>query len=111
MAVRIFAEIAQAYPGITPRVLWTEYTRAQTMILWREAREKENRMLGQTTMLQHAAISASLSNAFGKTVPEFEQMIEELMGVEPEEGEGAAVPLEPAPDTGTVDDETWQEFE
>jgi len=56
------------------------------LVLWRSVEENGNRALAQTALMAHAATAAAIVNTIaGKETPEFQRMIDSLMGSEQDE--------------------------
>jgi hypothetical protein len=85
MAVRIFTELCAGYPGLTPQLLWREYTRSQVFLLLRDHRNRERERLASAAAMNRASVSAAMVNVLaGKDVPEFDEFVADMFGGEHE---------------------------
>jgi len=55
------------------------------LVLWRSVQESENRALAQAAIMAHAATASAIVNTIaGKDTPEFQRMIDSLLGEDDE---------------------------
>ena len=81
MVCRILFDIARAFPELTPETVWNTKTRGQMMLMYREAQRLDGQNAARDAMLTYSAVSAAIMHKIaGKEFPEFQQMLDGLLG-------------------------------